>query len=202
MTTGKARMRTATRNRFRGAAAAAVVAAALSACSAPAPSASPGPSTPAGTVAKGSGEAGSLVDSPSGAEVFSIRVNSIETATECEARTGAFTLSPERGTFLVVDLVATLSSGAVGQDTGADADEAYMPLVPEAFSVVPATGPVEHDVTSASAWGCLSEEELAPAVVNPDETVAGKVVLDTGAARGTVIYDPDGTGGWSWPFGT
>lgn len=193
-----------TRTPLLAAAGIALAADALSACAAPAtaptpvqpPAASASPA-PAGALPKASGEAGALVDKTTGAETFTIQVNEIETATECEARSAGFTLAPERGTFLILDVTATLAAGA----NPAGTEEAFMPLAAEAFSVVPQSGSTEDDVTSASAWGCLTETDLAPAVVNPGETVTGKIVLDTRVTSGTVIYDPDGSGGWSWPFG-
>ncbi len=45
------------------------------------------------------------------------------------------------------------------------------------------------------------DSELAPSFLNPGEKAKGKIVLDVAASNGKVVYDPEGNGGWSWPFG-
>lgn len=76
-----------------------------------------------------------------------------------------------------------------------------MPLVAEAFSVTSAGGTVERNLTSETAWGCFEDSVLLPPVVNPGQSVTGKVVLDVDAPAGRVAYDPENNGGWSWPYG-
>jgi|GEM_PF-3752106 len=151
-----------------------------------------------GNIEKEQGETGGLVDEATDTTYFAIAVRRIQVASECQARVGGATLAPANGSFLIVDVAANMAAEKAGTGGG---DDVFMPLVAEAFAVLSHDGELQREVASASAWGCLPAEELAPAVVNPGEAVSGKIVLDATPTHGTVIYDPEGTGGWSWPYG-
>lgn len=150
-------------------------------------------------VRKKPGEKAGLVDEETNKSYFTIEVTGSTLAASCAPRVGNTPLKPTRTSFLVLDVKATLAAD-VGRKV-AGGGELFMPLVAEAFSVTTASGTPDRNVTSESAWGCLDEKVLLPAVVNPGQSVRGKVVLDVATRQGQVAYDPDDNGGWSWPFG-
>lgn len=149
-------------------------------------------------VEKKMGEAAVLADD-SGNSAFSIKVTKATTADTCLARVGDMQLTPEKGTFLILDIEATMSPGAA-RAVGSKAEDLFMPLAPQAFSVMGSSGVIEREVASESAWGCLADKDLAPAALSPGQKVSGKVVLDVPHGSGTVVYDPIDNGGWSWPY--
>ncbi|MFJ6419167.1 hypothetical protein [Paeniglutamicibacter sp. NPDC091659] len=153
-------------------------------------------------VAKKPGEAAGLVDEESQETLFSISVKNIRTSQGCPSRVPEMNLTPERKTFLILDVEATMSAKVGSTVEDAKDNELYMPLIAEAFSVSDKSGNIERNVSSQSAWGCFDESLLIPAVVNAGESVHGKVVLDTSHISGKVVYDPENNGGWSWPIGT
>ncbi|WP_411730976.1 hypothetical protein [Paeniglutamicibacter sp.] len=102
--------------------------------------------------------------------------------------------------FLVLDVSASLA-GSVIEKAGGGPDGLCMPLVAETFSVTSASGVQDRNVTSEEAWGCFDDAQLLPPVINPGQSVSGKIVLDIEEPRGRVVYDPEGNGGWSWPYG-
>lgn len=152
-------------------------------------------------VTKKEGETAGLVDEQAGKKYFTFEVLSAKTASSCVSRMGGERLKPENGYFLMVDVKANLAS-TIATKVDASTPEIFMPLIAEAFSLVSPTGTLHREVASATAFGCLSEKELAPPMINPGETVTGKVVLDVPFNSGKVVYDPENNGGWSWPFGT
>ncbi|WP_336705547.1 hypothetical protein [Micrococcus terreus] len=151
-------------------------------------------------VVKTAGETGGLVDS-TGQEVFTVQVESVTAHQSCPARVGDRELSSVHGTFLYVDVRAELDE-AVGQSVDAAEDELFLPLAVEAFTVTGPDGTVYDLPASEMSWGCLTDDELLPPVINPGQTLEGIVVLDVPVTEGTVTYDPDRTGGWSWTFGS
>lgn len=149
-------------------------------------------------VEKNVGEAAVLADDE-GDRLFSLEITKVTAAKDCPARVGSFRLTPKNGTFLILDVEASLDRDIAHKVAGTE-EEMFMPLVSQAFSVTGPTGVIEREVASESAWGCLGEDELAPALVNPGQKVTGKIVLDVPYEGGTVVYDPNSNGGWSWPY--
>lgn len=134
-----------------------------------------------------------------GRRLFSLEVSKISVVRDCPARVGSFRLTPENGVFVVLDVEARLDRGISQQVAGA-ADDMFMPLVSQAFSAMDPQGVIDRNVASESAWGCFGNDELVPALVNPGHKVSGKIVLDVSYSSGTVVYDPNSNGGWSWPY--
>ncbi|ASN39550.1 hypothetical protein CGQ24_11335 [Arthrobacter sp. 7749] len=151
-------------------------------------------------VEKAAGEIAGLVDESTEKTYFTIQVTHAELADRCDARVGAGQLRPTRTKFLILDVKASLAS-SVSEKVGGKTGDLYMPLVAEAFSITTGSGEVRKNLTSETAWGCLDDSALLPAVVNPGQSVRGKVVLDVADVSGKVAYDPEGNGGWSWPYG-
>ena len=151
-------------------------------------------------VQKKAGEKAGLVDEETNKSYFTIEVTNTQLLGQCTSRVGNQTLKPMRTKFLVLDVEATLAA-SVSSKVGGGAQELYMPLVAEAFSVTTSSGSADRNVTSETAWGCFDDSVLLPPVVNPGQSVKGKVVLDVDALTGKVAYDPEDNGGWSWPYG-
>lgn len=151
-------------------------------------------------VQKKAGEAAGLIDEETNTNYFTIEVTNSQLLGSCNSRVGKHSLKPTRSRFLVLDVKASLAA-SVSQKVGGSANDLFMPLVAEAFSVTTGNGTPERNVTSETAWGCLDDAVLLPAVVNPGQSVSGKVVLDVDAIKGNVAYDPENNGGWSWPYG-
>ena len=151
-------------------------------------------------VQKKVGEKAGLVDEKTNKSYFTIEVTKTQLLSSCTSRVGNQQLEPTRSSFLVLDVKATLAA-SVAEQVGGSTTDLFMPLVAEAFSVTTSGGTPERNVTSETAWGCFDDSVLLPPVVNPGQSVKGKVVLDVDAARGKVAYDPEDNGGWSWPYG-
>ena len=151
-------------------------------------------------VQKKAGEAAGLFDEKTNTNYFTIEVTNSQVLSSCNARVGNHRLKPSRSLFLVLDVKASLAA-TVSQKVGGSASELFMPLVAETFSVTTGNGTPERNLTSEAAWGCLEDAVLLPPVVNPGQSVSGKVVLDVDAPKGKVAYDPENNGGWSWPYG-
>lgn len=133
----------------------------------------------------------------SAAPLFELTVLDVNVSRTCPGR--GVSPVPEHGHFVTVDLRADMAAQMTDQlPPGTDA---FLPLVPEAFQIVGPDGTVQDTVVSGSAWACFDDGALAPPFVEPGESVTGKVVLDSRTASGSLVYDPDGTGGWEWPFG-
>jgi len=146
-------------------------------------------------VVKNVGEEAGLVDDKTKRSLFSLKVNKITTATSCPSRVKGKTFAPENGIFLIVDIKATMPAKAA---TAAQVE--YMPLIAETFAVEGPDGKLDRTVSSEAAWSCFSDKDLAPAVVNPGQTVTGKIVLDVKSTTGKLVYDPENNGGWSWQY--
>lgn len=158
-----------------------------------------GPGEKAGLVPTGP-PPGHDVDARTNKSYFTIEVTNSEVVGQCDPRVGIDKLKPTRTAFLVLDITATLDAN-VSKNVGGDGGELYMPLVAETFSVAGSNGAPDRNVTSETAWGCFDDAVLLPPVVNPGQSVTGKLVLDVDAVTGQVTYDPENNGGWSWPYG-
>jgi hypothetical protein len=153
--------------------------------------------TARGDVHKDLGEPAGLTLAGSGDVHFEVVVRSITAQRSCAGRGVAAT--PVHGTFLVVDLTASMPSDVM--DVVGAGPEVLMPLGAEAFLVVGPDGAAHHATLTQASWSCLDESDLAAPFVGPGETVSGKVVLDSPVERGRLVYAPTGDVGWSWGFG-
>lgn len=153
-----------------------------------------------GNVEKSPGEKAGLVDARTNKSYFTIEVTNSAVVDQCDPRVGIDKLKPTRTAFLVLDITASLDAN-VSKNVGGHGGELYMPLVAETFSVAGSSGTPDRNVTSETAWGCFDDAVLLPPVVNPGQSVTGKLVLDVDALTGQVTYDPENNGGWSWPYG-
>ncbi|OIH83808.1 hypothetical protein BLJ79_13980 [Arthrobacter sp. UCD-GKA] len=151
-------------------------------------------------VQKKIGEKAGLIDEQTNKSYFTIEVTKTQLLSRCTSRVGNQQLAPTRSRFLVLDVKATLAA-SVSEQVGGSTQDLFMPLVAEAFSVTTSSGTPDRNVTSETAWGCFDDSVLLPPVVNPGQSVTGKVVLDVDATKGKVAYDPEDNGGWSWPYG-
>ena len=143
------------------------------------------------------GETAGLTAAGSSSTLFALTVLGVDVARTCPGRGVAPV--PEHGHFVTVDVRAHMAAEMAREVS--PGPDAFLPLVPEAFSIVAPDGTVQDSVATAAAWACFDDGELAPPFVEPGDVVTGKVVLDSRTSAGTVVYDPDGTGGWAWPFG-
>jgi hypothetical protein len=150
-------------------------------------------------VQKKSGEQAGLIDEKTKKSYFTIEVTGSKLVDSCQPRVGTTALKPTRSKFLVLDVEASLDADVAGKVGGSG--ELFMPLVAEAFSVTTGSGKPERNVGSETAWGCFADSVLLPPVVNPGQSVSGKMVLDVDQLTGNVAYDPQDNGGWSWPYG-
>jgi hypothetical protein len=146
---------------------------------------------------KAIGETAGLSAAGSSSTLFALTVLGVDVARTCPGR--GVDPVPEHGHFVTVDVSAHMAAEMAHEvSPGTDA---FLPLVPEAFRIVGPDGTVQDSVATASVWACFDDDELAPPFVEPGDVVTGKIVLDSRTRSGTVVYDPDGTGGWEWPFG-
>ncbi len=153
-----------------------------------------------GNIKKQLGEEAGLVDDKTKKTYFSFEITKAQLLDSCPSRMGGPNLRPTRSQFLVLDVETALEMN-VGEKTGGSPEDLFMPLVTEAFSVIDAGGKRDGNVSSDKAWECYEDSELAPSFLNPGQKAKGKIVLDVAASGGRVVYDPEGKGGWSWPFG-
>lgn len=72
----------------------------------------------------------------------------------------------------------------------------------DAFSILDDDGNVVSGTLSQKAYGCFTLEERVQPFVNPGESVAGLVVLDSSVDHGYLQYNPWGVAGsgWVWKF--
>ena len=150
-----------------------------------------------GNVVKQLGEAAEL-STPDGHPLYEVSVTSMYEIPDCEARVGDHRISPAGDTFLVAEVEASVSEDIVGI-TGMSVEEAYLPLVHDAFHVTTTDGEISEGV-HGEYFGCFNEEELLDPFLGPGEESEGLLVLDVVGEPDTVTYDPDNTGGWSWQY--
>ncbi len=146
-----------------------------------------------GRVRKQLGEPAGLALAGSRSAPFQLTLNAIEVVTSCPGR--GVTLAPERGYFVVIDLVASVDNDI----TDATGRDLFMPLVADSFGILGPDGTAQATPTEAS-WGCYEDDQLAPPFVGAGEVAAGKVVLDSAVPAGALVYTPGGSTGWEWSF--
>ena len=144
-----------------------------------------------GNVWKVIGESGGLSSADGQTVLFELSIDSAEYASTCPGREGETITAT--GEFLVLHVTATLSAEITAIATGED--DVFMPVIPDLFVARDPSGTPAP--ASEAAWGCYGPELILP-FVEPGTTHAGLIVLDVPARGGTVTYDPDGSGGWTW----
>ncbi len=145
-----------------------------------------------GQVLKELGETGVLSSADGASELFTISIDSAEYSTTCPDREGE-TLTIPSGEFLILHVTAAMAP-EMAEFAGPE-DDVFMPVFADMFVASDAAG-VEAE-NSGTAWGCYSEERILP-FVEPGSVHEGLVVLEVQARGGSVTYDPDGSGGWTW----
>lgn len=153
---------------------------------------------PSGNLRKDLGESAGLTLPGSDVAHFEVVVHDIAIIDSCPGRAAGAERAPERSHFVVVDLTARMSD-AVATDVLGGAD-LFMPLSPDAFTLVGRDGSVRSDLLTDAAWACFEDDTLAAPFVGPGESTSGLVVLDSDVASGVLVYAPDGPG-WEWEFG-
>ena len=145
----------------------------------------------AGHIIKQIGESGGLSSADGQDVLFEITVDSATVSPTCPGRTGE-TITAD-GEFLILHVTATVAPEMADLAPGEDV---FMPVIPELFVARDAAG--TPAAPSEAAFGCYGEGELILPFVEPGTTHEGLVVLEVAGPGGTVTYDPDGSGGWSW----
>lgn len=148
-------------------------------------------------VIKSLGEPGKLTVDGEKKSSFEITVHSVKVIDSCTLRGFGGQISPENGSFLLVDVSARLATSAANV---VEEEIALMPLDSSVFGV--STGEnkeVTYSLDTAASYSCELEGALDIAVGAGDE-VRGKLVLDSPYSSGQIVYDPDKTGGWTWSY--
>ncbi|MFE1522726.1 hypothetical protein [Schaalia turicensis] len=130
---------------------------------------------------------------------FTLTVMEITRPQECTSRIAEPTVfTPEKGTFLVADISATMAQDYAQYDPEAP----FLTLDRDAFYVTDREGNIQKGSHTVAAYGCYTIAEKVAAFINPGETAAGKVVLETSLDHGYLVYNPWGVpgSGWRWAF--
>lgn len=148
-------------------------------------------------VVKELGEAGKLTVEGQKEPSFKITVNKVQVLKSCTLRGFGDEIKPENGSFLLLDVSATLAASAA--DT-VDADVALMPLDASVFGVSAGENKnVSYQLDTIASYSCEVPNALDIAV-GAGDSVHGQVMLDSPYDSGQVIYDPEKTGGWTWSY--
>lgn len=148
-------------------------------------------------VVKELGEPGKLTVEGEKTPTFEITVNKVQVLDSCILRGFGDTITPENGTFLLLDVSATLAASA---SEAVDEELAIMPLDASVFGVSPGENRnVNYDVSTTASYSCELEDALDVAV-GAGNTIEGQVMLDSPYSSGQVVYDPEKTGGWTWSY--
>lgn len=148
-------------------------------------------------VVKNLGEAGKLTVEGETQPTFEVTVHSVSVQQDCTLRGFGETITPENGTFLLLDVSATLTSKA---DSMVDEEWAIMPLDSSAFGAAAGQNQdVSYGLDTTAAFSCELDNPLDIAV-GAGTTVRGQVMLDSPYGSGQVVYDPERTGGWTWAY--
>ncbi|MGP9726232.1 hypothetical protein [Glutamicibacter sp. AOP3-A1-12] len=148
-------------------------------------------------VVKKLGEAGKLTVEGEQAPSFEITVTKVQALDSCQLRGFGQRLEPENGTFLLLDISATLDASAAA---AVDEDIALMPLDASVFGVSQGENEnITYDLDTIASYSCQVPNALDIAV-GAGDTVTGQLMLDSPFSSGQVIYDPEKTGGWTWGF--
>lgn len=148
-------------------------------------------------VVKDLGEAGKLTVDGEKSPAFEITINNVQKLKSCTLRGFGDEITPENGTFLLLDVTATLDASA---SEAVDEELAIMPLDASAFGVSPGENrDVDYAVSTVASYSCDLENALDVAV-GAGSTVKGQVMLDSPYSSGQVVYDPQESGGWTWAY--
>ncbi|WP_155875968.1 hypothetical protein [Actinotignum schaalii] len=130
---------------------------------------------------------------------FTLTVTDITRAQECPSRIAEpAVFTPKNGTFLVVDLSAQMAADYAAYDP----DAPFLTLDRDAFHLTDRDGNIQEDSHTVPSYGCYSTAERVTPFINPGESAAGKVVLETSLEHGYLVYNPWGVpgSGWRWAF--
>lgn len=130
---------------------------------------------------------------------FTLTVTDITRAQECPSRIAEpAVFTPKNGTFLVVDLSAQMAADYAAYDP----DAPFLTLDRDAFHLTDLEGNIQEDSHTVPSYGCYSTAERVTPFINPGESAAGKVVLETSLEHGYLVYNPWGVpgSGWRWAF--
>lgn len=133
--------------------------------------------------------------------IFSLTVDSIEHADTCPSRLDpADEVSPEKTSFLVVDMTATMAADF--EDHIDEGEETFLVLAADAFYLTDENGVIEEEVITVASYECFSIEELVNPAINPGQETSGVIALDTDLEHGYLVYNPWGVdgSGWRWAF--
>ncbi len=95
-------------------------------------------------VQKQLGEEAGLIDEKTRKSYFTFEVATAQLLDSCPSRMGGPKLRPTRSHFLVLDVETELKE-QVGEKTGGNPEELFMPLVTDAFSVIDADGKIDGE---------------------------------------------------------
>ncbi|MGO2124159.1 hypothetical protein [Glutamicibacter arilaitensis] len=148
-------------------------------------------------VVKDLGEPGKLTVEGEKKPTFEITVSKVQKLKSCTLRGFGDEITPENGTFLLLDVTATLDASA---SEAVDEELAIMPLDASVFGVSPGQNRnVDYGVSTVASYSCDLENALDVAV-GAGSTVKGQVMLDSPYSSGQVVYDPQESGGWTWAY--
>ncbi|WP_404290938.1 hypothetical protein [Glutamicibacter arilaitensis] len=148
-------------------------------------------------VVKKLGEAGKLTVEGEKVPSFEITVTKVQALESCQLRGFGQQIEPENGTFLLLDISATLDASAAA---AVDEEIALMPLDASVFGVSQGENEnIAYDLDTIASYSCEVANTLDIAV-GAGDTVNGQLILDSPYDSGQVIYDPEKTGGWTWGF--
>ncbi len=148
-------------------------------------------------VVKNLGEAGKLTVEGETEPSFEITVKNVQVLDSCTLRGDGKKIKPENGYFLLVDAEAWLAASA---EKYVDEEIALMPLDASVFGVSSGKNkPVKRSLDTIAAFSCDVSGAMDIAVGAGDR-ISGKIMLDSPYSSGQVVYDPEGTGGWTWDY--
>jgi len=148
-------------------------------------------------VVKELGEPGKLTVDGTTKPSFEITVKDVKVMNSCTLRGSGEKIKPENGYFLLVDADAWLDSSA---EKYVDEEIALMPLDASDFGTSAGLNQsVDRNVATVAAFSCDVKDAMDIAVGAGDR-VKGKIMLDSPHRSGQVVYDPEGTGGWTWDY--
>lgn len=148
-------------------------------------------------VVKDLGEPGKLTVDGTTKPSFEITVKNVKVMNSCTLRGSSEKIKPENGYFLLVDAEAWLDSSAAKY---VEEEIALMPLDASVFGTSAGLNkPVSRNLATVAAFSCDVKGAMDIAV-GAGNRVKGKIMLDSSHKAGQVVYDPQGTGGWTWDY--
>lgn len=148
-----------------------------------------------GNLIKEVGETAGLLDREGGEPWMEFRITDIEVDGEC---TGPYPDPPENGHFVIVSLA--ISTGSQWPE---DWDDFTIDISASDWSVIGPDGLTQSNLDTFASYSCLAERDELPYSIGRGENVVGKIVLDTSADTGILVYKPwygGGVTGWEWEY--